>query len=159
MNCPFCSLALMQIAHQSSRLKLLGVEVVMVFPSSIDRINRNLPKLDSGSIHFLSDESLTVYKLYQAEASFKGEIATLLDLPNLMKALKHLKADSILFDGKLNQLPCSFLINEDLTLFEVKYGRTFSDVIDFNRVEQWATELKTKQERFQYYLDSIQEGN
>lgn len=137
-NCPFCSLTLNRIVNNAAKFKDLGVAVVMIFPSPLDKIRKSLPKLDLSSIHFLSDENLTVYRAYGAEASVAGEMRSLLDLPNLTQALKHMKASSIFYDGKFTQLPCSVLINEAGVVDGVNYGKTFTDIIDPKEVLVWA---------------------
>ncbi|MEQ9404896.1 MAG: redoxin domain-containing protein [Cyclobacteriaceae bacterium] len=138
-NCPFCSLTLTRIANQSKEFEKLGVEVLMVFPSSLEKIRTSLPQLELGRIQFLSDEKLSVYRNYGAEASFAGEIKTVLDLPNLIEALKHMKASAIFYDGKFTQLPCSVLIDEGGIIHDLNYGRTFTDLIDPEEVIKWAS--------------------
>lgn len=158
-NCPFCSLTLNRIVNNATKLNNVGVSIVMIFPSSVEKIKKSLPKLDVTGIHFLSDENLSVYKAYGAEANVAGEMRSLLDLPNLAQALKHMKANSIFFDGKFTQLPCSVLINETGIIDQVNYGKTFTDVIDPKDVLNWAGKNEAKESNPLFSIDSIASAN
>ncbi len=136
-NCPFCSLTLTKIVNRTAQFESLGIETVMVFPSTASKIKQSLPDLDIGKIQFLSDEVLDSYKRYGTEATLKGEIKTLTDIPTLMQALRKIRPASLLFDGKLNQLPASFLINPLGKIDATVYGETFTDIIDLDVVLDW----------------------
>lgn len=158
-NCPFCSLTLNRIVNNSAKFNDLGVAIIMIFPSTLEKIKKSLPKLDVSNIYFLSDENLSVYQTYGAEASIAGEMRSLLDLPNLAQALKHMKANSIFYDGKFTQLPCSILINEMGIIDEVNYGKTFTDIIDPKEVLRWAENVKNSKSKALFNTGALPSSN
>ena len=158
-SCPFCMLTLVRITHKSKQLEKLGIRIVMIFPSSIKRIKKESSKVDARNIHFLSDEKLSVYKLYQAEASFKGSIRTIMEFRDVMKAMKYTSLQSFLVDGKISQLPSSFLINETGIIDVVRYGKNYTDIIEPQVVEEWAASSFEPAEKFNYHLNNLKSFN
>lgn len=126
VGCPVCQMETIEYKQQYQALKKAGLEVIMVFQSSLD----NLQKYSVQEVlpfTTLSDPKGNTYKAYGADWGITG----FLSIKNLSPIVKSLKSGHRhgKFEGNEFQYPAAFIIDTDRKIRFTHYGKTVSDNI------------------------------
>ncbi len=135
--CPFCSLRLQDVAERHSLVAELGVEVLVIFPSSEKRAKQYVRKYQP-PFRVAADPEQEVFEKFGSETSWAGELRTAVNLPKMMKALAQAKMNPLGIDDMPHRMPSEYLIDPDGLVARVHYGREFDDGFPIQEVLEWA---------------------
>ncbi|MGB0956315.1 MAG: peroxiredoxin-like family protein [Panacagrimonas sp.] len=126
VGCPVCQMDTIEYKQQYQALKDAGLEVVMVFQSSLDNLQRYSVK-EVLPFTTLSDPKGEVYKAYGAGWGIGG----FLSVKNLSPMVRSLKSGHRhgKFEGNEFQYPAAFIIDMDGRVRFSHYGKTVTDGI------------------------------
>jgi peroxiredoxin len=136
--CPFCSLRLDRIARNHSELELLGVAVLVVFPSPPERIAKYAATYKP-PFRVAADPGHAIFEKYGVGNSWAGEMKTAVQLGKVMKALAAAKQNPLAMDAAVHQMPADFLVRPGGTIDRVRYGRELDDGFSVQEVVEWAS--------------------
>ncbi len=136
--CPFCSLRLDRLIQQWKAIAETGVQLVVVFPSPVDRIEKYVMRYEPPFI-VAADPEERIFGLYGSETSWFGELRTAVNVPKAIGALVHAPNNPFAVDGPIHRMPAEFLIDASGRLVRAHYGRTLDDGFPIDEVIRWAT--------------------
>lgn len=128
--CPFCSMRVHQLISRQQEIQDAGLDLVVVFPSSEKRIHKYVSRYKP-SFRLVSDPEESLYALFHAETSWKGELRTALNLPKVARALFRHPNSPLAADGPVHRMPSEFLI-ANKTIQLAFYGRALDDGVDLD---------------------------
>ena len=139
--CPFCSLRLDRVARAYAELHDRGVEVLVVFPSSLERLRRYADKYKP-PFRVVADPDERILSLYQVENSWKGELRSIVNPGKVVRALRAAKQNPLAVDSAVHQMPADFLIDRNV-IEQVRYGERLDDGFDPSHVLRWANSARS----------------
>lgn len=127
VGCPVCQMDTIEYKQQYQALKDAGLEVVMIFQSSLDNLQRYSVQ-EVLPFTTLSDPKRKIYKAYGAEWGIGG----FLSLKNLSPIVRSVKSGHRhgKFEGNEFQYPAAFIIDADGRIRFSHYGKTVTDAIN-----------------------------
>lgn len=133
-SCPLCNLRLHELAEVWPRFQDADVDMVAVFHSPHESIDRWLTERRP-PIDIVIDPELELYDLYATERSLARMVSPAV-------AGRFVKAHAKGYfqrkvDGTLAAVPADFLIDRDGVIRDCQYGKNIVDHIPLPRVEKW----------------------
>ena len=136
-TCPFCNLRLHQLISKS---KEWGdeVQVVAFFESPLKTLQKHQSDEDA-PFSILSDSQRVSYKKFGIVKSFWGMTKGIIfRFPTIVKGM----VAGYIPRGMSTTIPASFLVDENLIIQEVYYGKDEGDHIDITIVEEFFKKSK-----------------
>lgn len=126
VGCPVCQMETIAYKQQYETLRDTGLEVLMVFQSSVENLQRYAVQ-EALPFTTLSDPKGSAYKAWGAEWGIGGFISP----KNLSPIVKSLKAGHRhgKFEGNEFQYPAAFIVDTEGRIRFCHYGKTVSDAI------------------------------
>jgi thioredoxin-dependent peroxiredoxin len=135
--CPFCSLRVDRLIRAYPEVAATGLELLVVFPSPLDRIERYVMRY-APPFRVAADPEERVYAAYANETSWAGTFRTAMRIPSVVKALVHAPNSPLAVDGPMHRMPAEFLIDREGQLVRAHYGVDFDDGFSIPEVVEWA---------------------
>jgi peroxiredoxin len=139
-NCPLCNLRLFRLIQQYPTLQRQGLEVIAFFESAPDYAHLYLDRMRP-PFPLIADLGRQVYNLYGLETSLWGALyARLFRGADYREARRlhiggHPWLNPLTMDGHVGRLPADFLLDPDLRVRLVHYGRDAGDYLVFSEIE------------------------
>ncbi|MGL1892612.1 MAG: redoxin domain-containing protein [Spirochaetaceae bacterium] len=134
-TCPFCNLRLRAL---NSFIEPYGskIKVIAVFGSPEAEV-RKAKELHHPSFPLVSNADRSLYKIFSVTKSWLGVIKGMIfRFPSLIKGMVLQGKIPLNFDGMLNTMPASFIIDKNGIIIEVYYGKDEGDHISFKRITE-----------------------
>ena len=136
-TCPFCNLRLRTLNQflkdNGDKLKIIGI-----FGSDEGDV-RKAVEIHSLSFPLVSNTDKFLYRLFGVEKSWLGVLkGSLLRFPDFLKGMGLVGKIPRTYDGMLNSMPASFLLDKEGLVLETYYGKDEGDHISCDRIlEIW----------------------
>ena len=142
-TCPFCTIRFAQLSQKVQHYSELGVEVIGVFESSHDTIQKYLSRrgLPFTVIH---DHQGELYARYGVKKSIPGLLFGMFRMPTLLKALFDPQYQMAKPDGSISRIPADFLIDENQFIEAAYFGSDIGDHIPFKKIDAFAERAPIK---------------
>jgi peroxiredoxin len=115
----------------------VGVEVLVIFPSSEKRVKQYVRKY-SPPFRVAADPDQVVFQKFGSETSWAGDLRTAINLPKMMKAFARAKMNPLGVDDAPHRMPSEYLIDPDGEVAHVHYGQELDDGFPIREVMSWA---------------------
>lgn len=135
--CPFCSIRLHRLIDRHEVIAQAGVEILVVFPSPVRRVEQFARKY-APPFRMVADPEQEIFQLFGSETSWAGELRTAVNIPRVLEALVQTKMNPLLIDDAVHRMPSEYLIEPDGTIGEVHYGEELDDGFGVEAVLDWA---------------------
>lgn len=130
--CPFCNFRIYLLTNRYPVLKKLGLDVVAIFASTTEDVNRFVSR-QTRPFPVVADPESRLYTTYGIERSLWKKLKAICTrVPTLVKGLGIVGLAGLATN---NVVPADFLIDEKGTIVEAYYGKDAGDHIPFERVE------------------------
>lgn len=140
--CPFCNLHIYRLTSRHDELKRLGVDVVALFCSTPEEVQRFVSRHDR-PFPVIADAESRAYDLYRVERSTLRKIKAIVTrIPSLLRGLRIVGLSGLFTN---NVVPTDFLIDEDGRIAEAHYGIDAGDHIPFERIEAFAAAARSRE--------------
>lgn len=134
--CPFCNFRIHQLTKKNEKWKD-KLEMIFFLESKKEVVLRSTFHQDISPIPIISDEKKVLYQEYGVEKSAIKWVGTILSAERLATFNKSrsmgLAVDS--GEGLTTTIPADFLLNENLNIIDVYYGKNAGDHLPFERIE------------------------
>ncbi len=134
-GCTLCQYDIHKLANEYDKIKSANARALVILQSSPEVIAEQIDK-DSLPFEIVCDENQTLYKKFgispaasTAKMISAGTIAKIAKAT--AKGFKHGK-----YEGNELQLPACFIIDKDLNLKYVHYGKNASDIPDVSKLTE-----------------------
>jgi len=136
-TCPFCTIRFARLSQEVQRYSELGIEVIGVFESSHETIQKYLSRrgLPFTVIH---DQEGKLYARYGVRKSVPGLLFGMFRMPTLLHALFDPEYHMAKPDGSISRIPADFLINEEQLIEDAYFGSDIGDHMPFARIDSFA---------------------
>lgn len=133
--CPFCNVRFYELYHRYEGLVDLGLEVVVVFASDRERIEKFVAQRRR-PFQVAGDPNREVYERYGLQTSLLGKlIAITTRVGSLIEGLKIVGLAGL---DTNNMMPADFIIDDKGRIVTAYYGRDAGDHVPFERIESFA---------------------
>jgi peroxiredoxin len=141
MYCPFCNMRVHQLSKLYPELKSKGLEMLFVFETAAEHLNRSSFHNDVFPIKLIGNPEKNLYALYDIEKSTLKVLATFFKV-GTFKALSDGKNFNVP-KGKdenstENLIPADFLIDEEGIIRHAHYGNNLRDHIEIELIEKFS---------------------
>ncbi|HEY5994065.1 MAG TPA: redoxin domain-containing protein [Gallionellaceae bacterium] len=138
-NCPFCNFRVYDLTNNHPNLAELGLDIVAVFKSGRDDIDRFIAQRPR-PFRMVADPEGKAHQAFHVDSSWWGKAkAMLLRLPDLMRGMGMTGMRGM---ATGNLMPADFLIDENGIVVETYYGQDAGDHIPMARIESFAAQRR-----------------
>lgn len=141
--CPFCSLRLDRISKRYPELTSVGVNVLVVFPSSRNQLERYVRAYEP-PFRVMADPDEEIFARFFVQTSWAGEARSAFNVPRVAQALRAAKMNPLAIDAKIHQMPADFLIRAGVRIDRTCYGKELDDGFSVDDVLEWARVRKSE---------------
>jgi thioredoxin-dependent peroxiredoxin len=138
--CPLCNINLWYLLKHYPEYRLYGAEVMVVFESSQEIVQRFQGRLQA-PFPVIADQRGSLYNLYHLESSWLGTARGTLRRTIYREAKQRdlgivpLLPGFWAMDGDRFRIPASFVLDEHLNIRRAYYGRDSGDFLPFTLIE------------------------
>ncbi|GAF05198.1 peroxiredoxin family protein [Saccharicrinis fermentans] len=139
VNCPFCNRRVHQLMMLKQKLKNAGVQMLMLFESSNEKISSSSFHRGISEWPVIGDHEKLIYKLYGVENSMMKMANTFLH-SNPLKAKREVAHLNLPEDKEASGtlIPADFFIDENFKVVMAKYGNHLDDHVDMDILKSFA---------------------
>lgn len=134
-SCPFCNLRVNELIRNASKLEKLDIQIVTFFASNVENIQK-YAGTQNPPFPVIPDPNYENYRRYGVGISFKAKMKTLTKMKKISRAVSS-KYFNLYSFSRDNVVPADFMINKDLTINRVYYGKDFGDHIPIAEILNW----------------------
>lgn len=134
-SCPFCNLRIHAMRQRAAEWEKAGLVEVAVFQSPVDSI-REYAVGETIEFPVIADPERKLYALYGAETSWLAFAKSATRLKDVASAASKGFLPGKM-EGKVNQVPAEFLIDESGIIRKAFYGVDIGDHLDIATIEDF----------------------
>ena len=135
-GCTLCQLDLHSYKENYQRITAGGGQLLVVLQSDPDKLSQELTR-DSFPFAIVCDPRKNLYRDFEiVPASSKLGLADLKTVKKIMKAKKSGFTHGE-YEGEELQLPAAFVVDREMNLQQVHYGKSAADVPDADTLADW----------------------
>ncbi|MBI1425762.1 MAG: redoxin domain-containing protein [Gammaproteobacteria bacterium] len=139
-SCPLCNLRVHELLRHYTKWKASGLEMVAVFESPAEHIQRYLDRHDV-PFPIIPDPQRQLYRAYGVEPSWGAFFrAWTRHLPMVFEAVVRKRYFPGRMDGDWAMVPADFLIGPDLRVVDAFYGNHIGDHMPMDRIAHFLRE-------------------
>ena len=132
-SCPLCNLRVHQLIQNQAILEQ-QIEIVLVFQSPIDKIEKYVGKQDV-PYRIIADPKRKLYKLYGVENSWLGFFkAWTIKIPKVFSAVIGHRYLPGSMEGEIHRIPADFMIDKNGTILNAYYGKDIGDHLPLKEI-------------------------
>lgn len=137
-TCPFCTVRFVRLAQEVARYNENGLEVLGVFESSADYINKYIGRRGL-PFPVIPDPEGRLYQLYGVQTSVPGLMLGMFRIPTLLRALFDPAYKMASSGGKVTRIPADFVLGPDLRIALSYYGKDIGDHVSMKVLDRVAS--------------------
>ncbi len=134
--CPFCNFRIHQLTKKNEKWKD-KLEMIFFLESKKEVVLRSSFHQGVSPIPIISDENKIIYQKYGVEKSALRLLGTMLSAKNITtyNTAKKMGLGIDSGEGSITTIPADFLLDENLNIIEVYYGKSAADHLPFENIE------------------------
>ncbi len=139
VNCPFCNRRVHQIMGNNFKLKKTGVQLVLMFESSNEKLRSSVFHQGISPWPIVGDPDKKVYKQYGVEQSTLKMMKTMF-ISSVGQAKRDTKELNLPEDkdASMNLIPADFFIDENFKIVRAHYGKHLDDHVTIEDLKSFA---------------------
>jgi len=141
ITCPFCNVRVHRLMGQSIKLQRSGIQMILLFESSQERILKSVLHQGVSPFPIISDPDKVIYKKYGVESSVFKMMKTMFqaDIKATMEIAKTLDTPNEKDKNVTNSLvPADFFIDQNFEIHNAHYGKNIDDHVDLELLKKFA---------------------
>ncbi|MDH5633465.1 MAG: peroxiredoxin family protein [Gammaproteobacteria bacterium] len=149
-SCPFCNLRLYELTRKHAEYRSHGLEIIAVFNSSVDVVERYLGKRER-PFPLLADVDREIFRLYGVESSWGMLMKGMFNFSRMFSAFS--KGFMPAAGAFKPLMPADFLIDETGLVRVSYYSRNAANHISLKMVEKFITVMNSRHEALEKELE------